>query len=173
MKMIAVIAGLLLASATVAAQASSVDVNYTVSGSTGDWIYDFSVTNNLGGTNDIYALSVTVADGSLTGSPAGWGQGLGALEWCNEENCGAVFPSSVAPGDTLGGFIVTSTAEDKLLSVNWQADAFGGNLGNPVFTGTVSATPLPAALPLFSAGLGLMGLFGWRRKRKNTAAIAA
>jgi hypothetical protein len=27
-------------------------------------------------------------------------------------------------------------------------------------------TPLPAALPLFAIGLGVMGLFGWRRKRK-------
>ena len=26
-------------------------------------------------------------------------------------------------------------------------------------------TPIPAALPLFATGLGVMGLFGWRRKR--------
>ncbi len=37
----------------------------------------------------------------------------------------------------------------------------------------VAPTPLPAALPLFATGLGVMGLFGWRRKRKNNAAIAA
>ena len=36
-----------------------------------------------------------------------------------------------------------------------------------------SAVPLPAALPLFATGLGVIGLFGWRRKRKNTAAVAA
>lgn len=35
------------------------------------------------------------------------------------------------------------------------------------------ATPLPAALPLFASGLGVIGLLGWRRKRKNTAARAA
>ena len=29
-----------------------------------------------------------------------------------------------------------------------------------------SATPLPAVLPLFASGLGLISLFGWRRKRK-------
>jgi hypothetical protein len=33
-----------------------------------------------------------------------------------------------------------------------------------------SATPLPAALPLFASGLGVMGLLGWRRKRKAQAA---
>jgi hypothetical protein len=30
----------------------------------------------------------------------------------------------------------------------------------------VAETPLPAALPLFAAGTGLIGLLGWRRKRK-------
>ena len=34
-----------------------------------------------------------------------------------------------------------------------------------------SATPLPAALPLFATGLGAMGLFGRRRKRRNGFAI--
>jgi len=51
--------------------------------------------------------------------------------------------------------------------------------GNPVFFGLfadgaaspVNATPLPAALPLFASGIGALGLFGWRRRRK--AALAA
>ncbi len=32
-----------------------------------------------------------------------------------------------------------------------------------------NAVPLPAALPLFATGLGALGLFGWRRKRKQAA----
>jgi hypothetical protein len=36
----------------------------------------------------------------------------------------------------------------------------------------VAATPLPAALPLFAAGLGVMGLLDRRRKRKNSSALA-
>jgi hypothetical protein len=37
----------------------------------------------------------------------------------------------------------------------------------------VSSTPLPATLPLFATGLGALGLFGWRRKRMDAAAISA
>jgi hypothetical protein len=53
----------------------------------------------------------------------------------------------------------------------------GGNCelgGAPVSGGVeITSTPLPAALPLFATGLGAMGLFGWRRKRKSAAAVAA
>ena len=34
---------------------------------------------------------------------------------------------------------------------------------------TVNAVPLPAAFPLFATGLGVIGLIGWRRKRKAAA----
>ena len=48
-------------------------------------------------------------------------------------------------------------------------------MGSGPATGSASteATPLPAALPLFATGLGALGLFGWRRKRKNVAALVA
>lgn len=36
----------------------------------------------------------------------------------------------------------------------------------------LSATPLPAALPLFAGGLGALGLLGWRRKRKSQVVTA-
>jgi hypothetical protein len=36
----------------------------------------------------------------------------------------------------------------------------------------VTATPLPATLPLFATGLGAIGLFGWRKKRKAAAATS-
>ncbi len=35
------------------------------------------------------------------------------------------------------------------------------------FSGGITETPLAATLPLFATGLGAMGLFGWRRKRKS------
>jgi hypothetical protein len=36
-----------------------------------------------------------------------------------------------------------------------------------------TATPLPAALPLYAAGIGLMGLLGWRRKRQQNSEMVA
>ena len=33
----------------------------------------------------------------------------------------------------------------------------------------IAQTPLPAALPFFATGLGALGLFGWRRKRRARA----
>ncbi len=44
-----------------------------------------------------------------------------------------------------------------------ESDGIGNSLPN------VAATPIPATLPLFATGLGALGLFGWRRKRKNAA----
>jgi hypothetical protein len=38
--------------------------------------------------------------------------------------------------------------------------------------GFLTPTPLPGALGLFAAGLGTMGLLGWRRKRKTAADFA-
>jgi hypothetical protein len=35
----------------------------------------------------------------------------------------------------------------------------------------VATTPLPTTLPLFAGGLGVLGLLGWRRKRKAASAV--
>ena len=65
--------------------------------------------------------------------------------------CGGVY-CLIGPGNT-----VTGGAGDPFVTVAFSLTP-------------VSATPLPAALPLFATGLGAMGLFGWRRKRKNAPA---
>jgi hypothetical protein len=49
-----------------------------------------------------------------------------------------------------------------------EADA-SIDLSTSLLSGDTSATPIPGALPLFASGLGALGLFGWRRKRKNAA----
>ena len=47
--------------------------------------------------------------------------------------------------------------------------AISAAIGELTLTTTQSTTPLPAALPLFVGGLSVMGLLGWRRKRKAQA----
>jgi hypothetical protein len=57
------------------------------------------------------------------------------------------------------------------LSIRFEFASAEGNdfllIDNVVLEGT--AVPLPAALPLYGTGLGLMGLFGWWRKRRAAA----
>ena len=61
------------------------------------------------------------------------------------------------PGSVASGCIVDPTP------CNFAAVSFSGTLTE------TSTTSLPAALPLFATGLGGLGLFGWRRKRKTQA----
>ena len=55
----------------------------------------------------------------------------------------------------------------------YLVDGADWDVQTKIAAAVVDPTPLPAALPLFATGLGGLGLFGWRRKRKNGAAIAA
>jgi hypothetical protein len=103
---------------------------------------------------------------------------------------------TAGPGLTFDGFVLQFSNVPTITSVVTEATSsrvpsdisvsnnaiyinFLGDLRSPgdisIFDVSFApaATPLPAALPLFATGLGAMGLLGWRRKRKNTAAIAA
>jgi hypothetical protein len=64
-------------------------------------------------------------------------------------------------------------ARDQFLDPDWLrvgTDIVGTGAFNFAFSldGTAE-TPLPAALPLFASGAGMLGLLGWRRKRKIAA----
>lgn len=74
-----------------------------------------------------------------------------------------------------------STATGVSLSdVSFTSNSVFFNFQGQTLSGTAiydlsfapAATPLPAALPLFATGLGALGLFGWRRKRKAYATAA-
>jgi len=73
---------------------------------------------------------------------------------------------------------MSATLQNPGGMAEWQY-GFTGDLtiatrgGGSCVASAVCTTPLPAALPLFATGLGAMSLLGWRRKRKNAAAIAA
>jgi hypothetical protein len=73
------------------------------------------------------------------------------------------FDYNVVPSDIANG-----TFAEQVNSPVVTSDYLSFTVSNMTLT-----TPLPTALPLFAFGLGAMGLLGWRRKRKNAAAIAA
>ena len=71
-------------------------------------------------------------------------------------------------GAQFFGFTDTAAFSIITLSVTGN-DAWG--IDNVIFN-TPAAVPIPAALPLFATGLGVLGFAGWRRKRKTALAAA-
>ncbi len=65
-------------------------------------------------------------------------------------------------------FLETTSGTGTNASTSWSATANSG----AIFEDTPLATPLPATLPLFATGLGAMGFFGWRKKRRADRAAA-
>ena len=177
-----------LSSVSAAAVAAPVDVSFAVSGSAGDWVYDFTVTNNLGGTNDIYFFGVQTGQTNITGSPAGWGYAPWDNPWNNAYLGGSsttydnpwccASAARISPGQTLSGFQVTSNAATALTAIPWFAFAIGDSYSGPHFSydsnpgfegvaGGGSAAPEPASWLLMMGGFGAIG--GAMRARQKAS----
>lgn len=175
-----------------AAQAAPVDVSMTISGSSGNWVYDFSVTNNLGGSNQVYFFGVALPTENVTGIPTGWLQGFslwdnvaygGSSKIYNNNWIVNSLPSgnSITPGGTLGGFQVTDNSVNSWSSVDWFAYALGGtydgggnfnNNVNPGFEGSVSAVPELSTWAMMILGFAGVGFMTYRRKGKPALMVA-
>ena len=93
-----------------------------------------------------------------------------------ESNAGG-FLYSAGTFTVIADPLATSTDPRDINNVGQIAGMYYGTPvgNNDIVYGFLAtpSTPLPAALPLFATGLGMMGLFGWRTKRKNAATLAA
>jgi hypothetical protein len=97
----------------------------------------------------------------------------GTLALAAENDCTSC-TSTLAWGLFTMTFTATSTSTVLAFLNGDPSNDTSNGLDNITLNATTTPpTPLPGAFPLFFAtGLGALGLFGWRRKRKN-AAIAA
>jgi hypothetical protein len=172
-------AALVLSAAAYSASAASaatvtytfVNASATFSGGTSDF------SGTFGWDSDPGAEYITFANITVTGFDAG--------TYTYLANSGGVHASGFE-------FAVSSTSSSDAFDLYFNYfdgisndpinNAYYGTEGNvsasnidSSVTGyaTPNATPLPATLPLFAGGLGMIGLLSGRRKRKNAAALAA
>ncbi|MCG8490963.1 MAG: hypothetical protein MI743_05055, partial [Sneathiellales bacterium] len=149
-------------------------VNVDLSGTSGNNLNDFAYNLKLDGDPSVGTsftsfdpINVFVADHALGDNNTGNGEGatykndpLGYHFALGTEN---VAQNSWAMHWFVAGFDPnvpgTYRLEFEVLSLNQELLASTG------IDVVVSAIPLPAALPLYGAGIAILGFLGWRRKR--------
>lgn len=137
-------------------------ITWTANGSTGFSSRTFNVeatlafsfpagaTTTSGGGGFAYFLSGTII--------------AGALHWNDVPQQFTLGDGSVIDVDFQGGLSILPLVGCITTEAYVTVESIG--------TVSSAAAPLPAAAPLFGSGLGLLGLLGWRKKRK-TAALAS
>jgi hypothetical protein len=137
----------------------SVITTLTVSVPTGWFFTDLEFSTHKAGD-----VSITAKNGAtIIGTASATGLGNGEVGWLVQAINSKEFTSLVLTS-AIDGFDQIKQFEISGLAEACTGDCNGGGPG--------LATPLPAALPLFAGGLGVMGLLGWRKKRKAAAAAA-
>jgi hypothetical protein len=164
-------AGLIAAGFSVSAHASTMQTfDITLAQTTGTLItgsplVDFTVTSTQftitvptsGFLQDTPTVSFTIAGKTYTSV-------------LDVQFNGPTITSIFGFSDTVNGDTLTSIG---LTSFQLFGTGISSTDGGTVTINAVAATPLPAALPLFAGGLGLLGMFARRRKQKASAFAAA
>ena len=131
--------------------------------------FGFEITFTGGGTVDAPSIAIGNAAACV-------GAEFGGTTFCTNTN--DIWQAFLVGPDTIE-FLAQNPTFDLVTGQDFFVNVFFDGATPTKFSGawltefSPTPTPLPAALPLFATGLGAMGLLGWRRKRKNTAAIAA
>lgn len=158
-------------------------VTYTMTQSAGQYVFDFTLVNDLGGTNDIYAFAV--GTGTLQSAPTGWlkeptldlspyGDPNQTYPYFLEPSLGRNGYAFV-PGTSLSGFTVSYPALPA--SIDYAVLAFGGTYTggdnvnpdptNPLFLGRfVIPPPVPEPSTFAAFGLGAAAIFRRKRARR-------
>jgi hypothetical protein len=125
----------------------------------------YSSTGFIGGRNLTaeYSVGATFESSGWNSAAANWAVPTTGDYWVVLEMSSSALDLVTETSDTTGTVpalaFADATSSSHIFSTE-TADPFGIE---------VTATPLPAALPLFASGFGALGLLGWRRKRKALA----
>jgi hypothetical protein len=146
---------------------NTMEVNVTFSGlTTGNTAAHIHCCIAPGGNTGVATTTPT-----FTGFPSG------ATSGSYDNVFDMTLASSYNPAFITGNGGTAASAEAVLFAgiiagnayLNIHTTNFGGGEIRG-FLAATAPTPLPAALPLFATGLGALGLYGWRRKRKSISA---
>jgi PEP-CTERM motif-containing protein len=121
-------------------------------------IYSFSGTLALLDTSPTGVLAEGFKNGTLLGSTT------------LTSPAAVLSPPSFGPSVPFSGVVSLVAGDILTFAINNN-----GNFSDDSTALTLeisSSTPLPATLPLFASGLGVIGLLARRRKRMNSAAVA-
>jgi len=160
---------------------SPVSVNATGSGSSGNWLIDFSFSNTIGVNNmDIYFMGVNAPNATIVGIPTGYvdygfynGYNLSWLDY------GTNLSAMIHNGETKSGFTILDTSATQPSSISWFAYAFDwtgqqaefNGETNPYFEGTTNVSaPVPEPGTMMLLGIGMAGLAIYGKRRKSNKA---
>jgi hypothetical protein len=124
-----------------------------------DFYNNISFWSGLNGTGtELFCLTGGGNTAGCTGAPLQVGELLLSMAGNGKQLHDLV--SILDLGGTFQSVVLTTTTNA------FEYTSIGG------LNRTVSNTPLPAALPLYAAGMGVMSFFGWRRKRSKSSAVS-
>ena len=124
----------------------------------------FCLMNGCGG-GTLTSLSFSIDGGLFLFSTSGSGVSFPSATFTNSVLTALSF------GQTVGGNDQLQMPYSGGLTYSFNQYSNPSVFTTGAITDSLAATPLPAALPLFAGGLGMLGLIGRRRKRR-AAAIA-
>jgi hypothetical protein len=129
----------------------------------------FSGSDNLWIEFGVITGPSSFGSGGYTPASSSSGSNVGIYAYPAAYSPAVFVPYNYTSGTFLTSSAVFDTTTLVALGVTTGTYTWTWDGGSFTIEAGVAPTPLPAALPLFATGLGAMGLFGWRRKRKAQA----